>query len=124
MSNPDLKRKQYFFAGCLIDFAYPEIGEALVKLLNAAGIEVVFPEEQTCCGAPARYSGVMDVAANNSKQNVEALLSMDADYVVSACPTCTVALKKQFIKDLKEQNYGEEIIKKSGKTFRESKGCL
>lgn len=60
----------------------------------------------------------MDVAANNSKQNVEALLSMDADYVVSACPTCTVALKKQFIKDLKEQNYGEEIIKKKRKNFQ------
>jgi len=42
----------------------------------------------------------MDVAANNSKQNVEALLSLNAEYIVSACPTCTVALKKQFIKDL------------------------
>lgn len=71
---------------------------------------MLFPEEQTCCGAPARYSGVMDVAANNSKQNIEALLSVDADYIVSACPTCTVALKKQFVKDLKEQNYGEDLI--------------
>ncbi|WP_353684249.1 LUD domain-containing protein [Thermodesulfovibrio sp. 3907-1M] len=110
MKQPESKIKAVFFAGCLIDFAYPEVGEALVKLLNAAGIEVLFPDEQTCCGAPARYSGVMDVAANNSKQNVEALLSVDADYVVSACPTCTVALKKQFIKDIKEQNYNEKLI--------------
>ncbi|WP_297211401.1 MULTISPECIES: L-lactate dehydrogenase (quinone) large subunit LdhH [Thermodesulfovibrio] len=113
--QPKSQKKAIFFAGCLIDFAYPEIGEALVKLLNAAGIEVLFPEEQTCCGAPARYSGVMDVAANNSRQNVEALISIDADYIVSACPTCTVALKTQFIKDLKEQNYGEEIIRKAQK---------
>jgi len=113
IEQPKSQKKAVFFAGCLIDFAYPEIGEALVKLLNSAGIEVLFPEEQTCCGAPARYSGVMDVAANNSKQNVEALLSVEADYIVSACPTCTVALKKQFIKDLKEQNYSEELIKKA-----------
>lgn len=113
IKQPESQTKAVFFAGCLIDFAYPEIGEALVKLLNAAGIEVLFPQEQTCCGAPARYSGVMDVAAGNSKQNVEAVLSIDAQYVVSACPTCTVALKKQFVKDLTEQGYPEEIIKKA-----------
>ena len=111
IEQPKSEKKAIFFAGCLIDFAYPEIGEALVKLLNSADIEVLFPQEQTCCGAPARYSGVMDVAANNSKQNIEALLSVEADYVVSACPTCTVALKRQFIKDLKEQNYDEKLVK-------------
>lgn len=115
IKQPKSERKAIFFAGCLIDFAYPQIGEALIKLLNAAGVEVLFPEEQTCCGAPARYSGVMDVAANNSRQNVEALLSVDAQYIVSACPTCTVALKSQFIKDLKEQNYSEEVIRKAQK---------
>ncbi len=115
IEQPKSDKKVIFFAGCLIDFAYPEIGEALIKLLNAAGIEVLFPEEQTCCGAPARYSGVMEVAANNSKQNIEALLSKEADYIISACPTCTVALKKQFIKDLKEQNYSIEIINKAEK---------
>lgn len=113
IQQPKSDKKAVFFAGCLIDFAYPEIGEALVKLLNSGGIEVLFPEEQTCCGAPARYSGVMDVSANNSKQNVEALLGMQADYIVSACPTCTVAIKKQFIKDLKEQGYSEDIIRKA-----------
>ncbi len=111
--QPKFDKKVIFFAGCLIDFAYPEIGEALVKLLNSAGIEVLFPIEQTCCGAPARYSGVMDVAANNAKQNIEALLTTEADYVISACPTCTVALKKQFTKDLLEQNFNEELIKKA-----------
>ena len=61
-----LPEKAAFYAGCLIDFAYPEMGEAVVKLLNKAGIQVVFPAEQTCCGAPARYSGAYDVAARNA----------------------------------------------------------
>lgn len=119
--QPNSGKKVIFFAGCLIDFAYPEIGEALIKLLNSAGIEVLFPEEQTCCGAPARYSGVMDVAANNSRQNLEALLSVEADFIISACPTCTVALKQQFIKDLKEQNYTQEIITKAEKISKKVK---
>jgi Fe-S oxidoreductase len=74
------------------------MGEAVVKILNKAGIEVIFPEKQTCCGAPARYNGAYDVAAQNAEDNIEALLeNTDATYVISACPTCTVALDREFI---------------------------
>ena len=93
----NLQEKAVFYGGCLIDFAYPEMGEALVKILNRAGIEVLFPESQTCCGAPARYNGAYEVAAQNAKDNIEALLAEQATYVVSACPTCTVALNHEFI---------------------------
>jgi L-lactate dehydrogenase complex protein LldF len=51
------------------------MGESLVKILNKAGIEVVFPEGQTCCGAPARYSGAYEVAAQNANDNIKALLA-------------------------------------------------
>jgi iron-sulfur cluster protein len=91
------KDKIAFYAGCLVDFAYPEMGVSLVKILNKAGIEVVFPEGQTCCGAPARYSGAYEVAAQNATDNINALLAEDVQYVVSACPTCTVALRQDFI---------------------------
>ncbi|HEX9079892.1 MAG TPA: LUD domain-containing protein [Desulfuromonadaceae bacterium] len=97
IKQPKCAEKAAFYAGCLIDFAYPEQGEALVKVLNKAGIQVVFPEEQTCCGAPARYNGAYEVAAKNACDNIEALLAADVRYVVSACPTCTVALTHEFI---------------------------
>ena len=96
IKQPKRAEKVAFYAGCLIDFAYPETGEAVVRILNKAGIEVVFPEEQTCCGAPARYSGAYEVAAQNACDNIAALLRPDIKYVVSACPTCTVALKHEF----------------------------
>jgi L-lactate dehydrogenase complex protein LldF len=96
IAQPKSAEKIAFYAGCLIDFAYPEIGEAVVKLLNKAGIEVVFPDEQTCCGAPARYSGAYETAAQNAEDNIDALLKQEVRYVVSACPTCTVALKHDF----------------------------
>ncbi len=105
-----LQEKAVFYAGCLIDFAYPEMGEALVKILNKAGVEVLFPENQTCCGAPARYSGAYEVAAQNGLDNINALLAVEADYVVSACPTCTVALNEEFIstfKSLKQYQHVE-----------------
>ncbi len=92
--------KAAFFAGCLVDFAYPEIGESVVEVLNKAGIRVIFPEGQTCCGAPARYSGAYEVAAQNAADNIAALLAEDVQYVISACPTCTVALKQDFLANL------------------------
>jgi len=109
ISQPKCSEKAVFYAGCLIDFAYPEMGESLVKILNKAGIEVLFPEEQTCCGAPARYSGAYEVAAKNAVDNINALLSEDAQYVISACPTCTVALAHEFTSTFESLGQTESI---------------
>lgn len=106
-----LQEKVIFYAGCLIDFAYPEMGEALIKIFNKAGVEVLFPEGQTCCGAPARYSGAYEVAAKNGRDNIDALLAVEADYVVSACPTCTVALNEEFIATFKSLGQTEYLPK-------------
>jgi len=95
--QPALQKKVAFYSGCLIDFAYPEMGEKLVRILNKAGYNVTFPKGQTCCGAPARYNGAYEVAAGNAKDNIKALLQDEVEYVISACPTCTVALKEEFI---------------------------
>ena len=95
--QPECEEKAAFYAGCLIDFAYPEMGEALIKILNKAGIQVLFPEDQTCCGAPTRYNGAYEVAASNAVDNINALLREEVTYVISACPTCTVALDHEFI---------------------------
>ncbi len=109
IKQPKCAEKAAFYGGCLIDFAYPEMGEAIVKVLNKAGIEVIFPEGQTCCGAPARYSGAYEVAAQNGADNIKALLETDVKYVVSACPTCTVALKQDFIHHLDAVGRTEEL---------------
>ncbi len=98
IQQPECQERAALYAGCLIDFAYPETGEAVVKVLNKAGIQVIFPEGQTCCGAPARFSGAYEVAAGNAAANIDALLQDDVRYVVSACPTCTVALQRDFSK--------------------------
>ncbi|MEW6663106.1 MAG: L-lactate dehydrogenase (quinone) large subunit LdhH [Bacillota bacterium] len=97
--------KAVLFGGCLIDFAYPEIGEAVAKVLHAKGVDVVFPPGQTCCGAPARYSGATEVAARLARENIKALLDSQAEVVISACPTCTVALKEHFLQVLASDTF-------------------
>ncbi|HEX7554198.1 MAG TPA: LUD domain-containing protein, partial [Geothrix sp.] len=111
IKQPLLKEKAAFYAGCLIDFAYPEMGEALVRILNKAGIQVIFPEGQTCCGAPARYNGAYETAAGNAVDNIKALLAEEATWVVSACPTCTVALDHEFINTFESLGQTEWIPK-------------
>ncbi len=45
------------FVTCLVDLVRPRIGFATIKLLEAAGCEVVVPASQTCCGQPGYNSG-------------------------------------------------------------------
>ena len=46
-----------FFVTCLVDSMRPGIGFAAITLLEAAGYEVVVPDQQTCCGQPGYNSG-------------------------------------------------------------------
>ncbi|MGF1644809.1 MAG: (Fe-S)-binding protein [Thiotrichales bacterium] len=52
----------YFFGTCLIDVLYPNAGLAAMQLLRRAGVRVIFPQGQTCCGQPAFNSGYRDEA--------------------------------------------------------------
>lgn len=81
------------YGGCLLDFVYPRIGEGVVAALNEQGYKVVFPEAQSCCGAPALFMGDRENAIKSAIINIEALNAEKVDYVVSACPTCTHSLK-------------------------------
>ncbi|MGD9201740.1 MAG: (Fe-S)-binding protein [Chitinispirillia bacterium] len=91
-----------FYAGCLNDFVYPEIGTDLVKVLNRINVMVTFPEDQNCCGVPALYSGDRETAVELAIQNIDAMLGGGADYVVTTCPTCTMALQRNFPQLLKD----------------------
>lgn len=46
------------FVTCLINSFFPQIGEAMVSVLNRAGVRVDFPPGQTCCGQPAFNAGL------------------------------------------------------------------
>ncbi len=55
-------RQVYFFSTCLVDLMAPQAGVDAIELIRAAGIEVVFPPAQSCCGQPAYSSGYTDEA--------------------------------------------------------------
>jgi L-lactate dehydrogenase complex protein LldE len=55
-------QRVYFFATCVVDLMAPQAGLDAISLIRAAGIEVEFPEAQSCCGQPAYTSGYTDEA--------------------------------------------------------------
>ncbi|HEB01723.1 MAG TPA: (Fe-S)-binding protein [Nitrospirae bacterium] len=84
------------FLGCATNFIYPHQGQALIDILLKLGYEVVIPEGEVCCGAPLRSMGMEEDAVELARANIEAFNSIAADAVLSPCPTCTLAIKKQY----------------------------
>lgn len=62
--------KVYFYGTCLVDLFFPDAGMAGIQLLRRAGVEVVFPEGQTCCGQPAFNCGYWEEAREVARTQV------------------------------------------------------
>ena len=45
------------FIPCYVDAVYPEVGLATYKLLKHLGLDVTYPQQQTCCGQPMANAG-------------------------------------------------------------------
>lgn len=93
------------FGGCANDFLYPELGTDLIEVMNHLNIVVDYPLEQNCCGVPALYSGDKETAVELAKQNIDAMLKDNPDAVLTTCPTCTMALQRDFIEHFKEDPF-------------------
>jgi FAD/FMN-containing dehydrogenase/Fe-S oxidoreductase len=77
----------------------PHIGMAAVKVLEAAGFEVVLPAGRKCCGRPAFSQGNLDEAARLGRHNL-ALLNADAGNmpIIFLEPSCY----SMFVEDYRE----------------------
>ncbi len=79
---------------CLVDVMRPGIGFSAIKLLEAAGCEVVVPEGQTCCGQPAYSSGNKDAARELAEKFLDDFDGLD--YVVIPSGSCGGTIKTHY----------------------------
>lgn len=82
------------FVTCLVDMMRPEIGFSALKLLEAAGCEVIVPEGQTCCGQPGYSSGDRRAARALAEKFVEEFENFD--YVVIPSGSCGGNVKTHY----------------------------
>jgi glycolate oxidase iron-sulfur subunit len=84
----------FLHAGCIMHVAFAEWNEATVRVLNAAGVEVVVPRGQGCCGAITIHAGQMPLGRELAKRNIEAFERSGADVYVINAAGCGSALKE------------------------------
>lgn len=70
------------FVTCLVDAFAPEVGRAVVKVLEDHGLTVGFPFDQTCCGQPAFNAGHRDEARAMAERTVKILDDTDGPIVI------------------------------------------
>jgi len=70
------------FVTCLVDNFFPDVGFAVVDLLEEQGLTVEFPQAQTCCGQPAFNGGFWDDARAMACHTVDVLSQSDAPIVI------------------------------------------
>ena len=73
------------FITCFNDTLFPSTGQAVVTLLERLGHEVVFPEEQTCCGQMHGNTGYLDLGQSLADRWE---LVFSEDVIVSPSASC------------------------------------
>ncbi|MBB5022711.1 L-lactate dehydrogenase (quinone) large subunit LdhH [Desulfurispira natronophila] len=128
--------KVFFYPGCAVEYFYPEMGQALVQLLERAGVQVDFPHKSVCCGLPAHFGGDAKSAADTVDQALEHFPDPDDyDAILVLCPSCGSAIQHDFAtyaecdkhRDLSQQLAAKtttlsQYIQRTGLQFRSTQG--
>lgn len=92
--NP--KMRVGFYVGCLINYVYTDIADAVVEVLHHLDVEVIIPSKQLCCGIPARSLGDVKTARKLAETNVRVFEEAQVDFIITACATCGRTLKRDY----------------------------
>jgi L-lactate dehydrogenase complex protein LldE len=101
---------------CLVDLMRPSVGFSAIRLLEAAGCEVVVPPTQTCCGQPGYNSGDRVAALGLAKKLIDEFDG--CDYVVAPSGSCSGMIRTHFPDLLgHDAEYGERCAALAKKTY-------
>ncbi len=79
------------FIPCYVDALYPEVGVSTFRLLKSLGLDVEYPERQTCCGQPMGNAGFEQKAVPLAHKFDE--LFRGYDYVVAPSASCAAYVR-------------------------------
>lgn len=89
------------FITCLIDTFFPQIGEAVVHVLNRAGVSVDFPAAQTCCGQPAFNAGLRSQARPLAEHTLKVFENTTGDIIIPS-GSCVAMLRYGYLELFKD----------------------
>jgi len=79
------------FITCFNDLLFPEVGRATVRLLRRLGVDVAFPEEQTCCGQMHFNTGYRDACVPLVERFTRTFAGFDG--VVTPSASCAAMVR-------------------------------
>ncbi|MBK5108046.1 MAG: (Fe-S)-binding protein [Anaerolineales bacterium] len=91
-----MSRNVQLFVTCIVDTLYPDIGEAVVRVLQKTGVNIGFPEGQTCCGQPAFNAGMRTEARKMAEHTIQVFEDSPGDIVIPS-GSCTGMLKHGYL---------------------------
>jgi glycolate oxidase iron-sulfur subunit len=83
-----------FFTGCVMGSMLNSVNRDSVRLLTAAGYDVVVPTEQVCCGALANHAGLRGAAVEAARKNIEVFKDPKIEAVIINAAGCGSMLKE------------------------------
>jgi glycolate dehydrogenase iron-sulfur subunit len=83
-----------FFSGCVMNSLMGSINKASIKLLTAAGYDVIVPGKQICCGALANHAGLRETAKDMARANIAAFPLDNLDSIIINAAGCGAMLKE------------------------------
>lgn len=90
------------FIPCYVDAVYPQVGVATYKLLKHLGLDVTYPQRQTCCGQPMANAGFEKQAIPLAEKFEEKF--KEFDYVVAPSVSCTAFVRINYPRLLGEKH--------------------
>ncbi|WOX23703.1 FAD-binding and (Fe-S)-binding domain-containing protein [Streptomyces solicathayae] len=97
----------------------PEVGEAAVRVLDAAGIEAGLPPGRVCCGLPYVSTGQLDRARKVMRRTLDTMAGALGRPVVVLEPSCAATLRTDLPELLPEDARAAQLAA-SVRTFAET----
>jgi len=83
------------FVTCLVDTFYPETAEAIISILNRLGVDVDFPQAQTCCGQPQFNAGLRADARQMAEHMISTFEAVQGE-IVSPSGSCVHMIRHNY----------------------------
>ncbi|MFN2225749.1 MAG: (Fe-S)-binding protein [Anaerolineae bacterium] len=83
-----------YFLGCVQGVMMAEGSKATVEVLAQNGCDVIVPDKVKCCGMPMVGYGFKEEARAMARHNIDLLLALDVEAIVTDCATCGSSLKE------------------------------
>ena len=96
--KPENGKQVVYFHDTWSEFFYPEIGKAVIGVLESLGFRVLLERQRKCCGRPMLSTGMVEEARKNAIHNVNVLAGYARRNipVVFSEPSCLSAFRDEY----------------------------